>query len=84
MTAARASERGLDRSPPNRGLADRFSSVVVRLDAAGGALKANDADRFWATLTAALPDGRAVSALGKRAGLVCRTSDGRGSVTVGP
>jgi len=40
--------------------------------------------RFWATLTAALPDGRAVSALGKRAGLVCRTSDGPGSVTVGP
>jgi hypothetical protein len=85
MTAARAAERGLARSTaPQRQLVDRFSSLVDRLEAAGEALQANDADRFWATITASLPDVRAVSALGKRAGLVCRTSDGRGSVTVGP
>jgi hypothetical protein len=85
MTVARASERGLSRSTaPQRQLADRFSSLVDRLDAAGAALKAGDADRFWATLTSALSDVRAVSALGKRAGLVCRTTDGRGSVTIGP
>ena len=85
MTAARTAERGLARSTaPQRQLVDRFSALVDRLDAAGNALNANDADRFWATITAALPDVRAVSALGKRAGLVCRTSDGHGSVTVGP
>jgi len=85
MTAARTAERGLARSTaPQRQLVDRFSALVDRLDTAGDALKANDADRFWATITASLPDVRAVSALGKRAGLVCRTSDGHGSVTVGP
>lgn len=85
MAAARVAARGLARSTPaQRQLVDRFSSLVDRLDAAGAALDARDEDRFWTTLTASLRDVRAVSALGKRAKLVCRTTDGRGSVMVGP
>jgi hypothetical protein len=85
MTAAQASARGLPRSTPfQRQFAERFSALVDRLDAAGAALTALDDARFWAALDHAQADVRAVSALAKRAGLVCRTSDGRGSVTVGP
>jgi hypothetical protein len=74
--------RSISANPPSSRNDQRALSTRQPDDGVLGTLFA--VSRFWAALAAALPDVRAVSALGKRAGLVCRTSDGRGSVTVGP